>query len=311
MQFKSNKENLILASKGFAMGMADIVPGVSGGTIALVTGIYNELVSSIAKLDKAAFHLLFKFKFQELFIHMNAKFLIPLAVGIFSAIIIMSKVMHFFMHEFPVYTWSLFFGLIIASVIFVSKQIPSLKSFKSISFLAIGTIIGYAVVSLIPVSTPDTLPMIFLSGSIAICAMILPGISGSFILLIFGKYLTITSALKNPFADGSLLMIIVFSFGCLIGLILFSKFLNYLLTHFYGPTMAVLTGFMIGSLKKIWPWKNIVDQTIIRGKVHVLEEQAFIPSEFSTQVALALLFMILGFILIFAVERLGQKIPSK
>lgn len=300
------KTKLPLFFRGFAMGMADIVPGVSGGTIALVTGIYHELVGSIAKVNKEALRLLFKFQIRELFIHMNASFLIPLVLGIFSAVILMSRVMHFFMSEYSVYTWSLFFGLIIASVIYVSKHIPNIKSAKSLSLLGLGTIIGYAAVSLIPVSTPDTNLVLFGSGAIAICAMILPGISGSFILLILGKYLTITSALKNPFDEGSLSMIIVFSLGCLFGLLIFSKFLNFLLRNYYGATMSVLTGFMVGSLKKIWPWKTVVNQTVIRGKTHVLEEASYLPSSLNSELFLALFFMMVGFALILMVERAGK-----
>lgn len=288
------------------MGMADIVPGVSGGTIALVTGIYDELVSSIAKVNKTAFQLLWQKKFKDFFEYLNIWFFLPLGAGIFSAIILMSRVMHFLMSEYAIYTWSFFFGLIVASVIYVSKHIPNLKTPINLVGLSSGSIIGYLAVSLIPVNTPDTYLMLFLSGTIAICAMILPGISGSFILLILGKYLSITSALKNPFGGDNFTAILVFSSGCLVGLLSFSKFLNYLLKNFYGLTMSLLTGFMIGSLKKIWPWKSAINETVIRGKRHVLEEANYLPDQLNSEVLLAFVFAVIGLVLIFFVERLGR-----
>ncbi|MAZ47180.1 MAG: DUF368 domain-containing protein [Halobacteriovoraceae bacterium] len=293
------------------MGMADIVPGVSGGTIALVTGIYDELVSSIAKINKTAVDLLIQKRFKDLLDHINISFLIPLGVGILTAIILMSRIMHFLMNEHAIYTWSFFFGLILASVVYVAKHIPNLKKPINLVALGVGSITGYLAVSLIPVNTPETHLMLFLSGAIAICAMILPGISGSFILLILGKYMSITSALKNPFVGDNITAIIVFSSGCLLGLLSFSKMLNFLLKNYYGLTMSLLTGFMIGSLKKIWPWKSAINEIIIRGKRHVLEEANYLPDHLNSEVILALIFAGLGLALIFFVERLGQTVESK
>lgn len=301
------KKQLLISLKGFAMGMADIVPGVSGGTVALITGVYNELIKTISSFNKEAIKLLLKFQIKDFLKHMNGPFIIPLFIGIILAILTMSRLMHFLMSEYAVYTWSLFFGLIIASIFFVARLIPNLKSPSNIVTMIAGGGIGYAVVSLIPVHTPDTPLMFFLSGAIAICAMILPGISGSFILLILGKYLTVTSALKNPFADGNLLMIAIFCIGCFIGLVSFSKFLNYVLDKFYGKTMSLLTGFMIGSLKKIWPWREVLEEKIIRGKTHVLRDQLILPAEANIELFLAVACMFIGAILILTLERAGNK----
>ena len=301
------KNKLILFAKGFSMGVADIVPGVSGGTIALVTGIYDELIKSISSINKSFFQNILKLNIKEALNQINIAFLLPLICGIGFAIISMSRIMHFFMSEYSVYTWSLFFGLILSSIIYISKTIEDIFSPKKMIGIILGSLIGYAVVSLIPVQTSEASWMIFLSGSIAICAMILPGISGSFILLILGKYLFVTSAIKNPFLMESLSTIATFGGGCIVGLLLFSKLLNYLLNNFHGMTMAVLTGFMVGSMKKIWPWKEVLETTMIRGKVHVLKEMNIVPSEINTEVILAVFFMILGVSLVLILEKMSKK----
>lgn len=304
---KPNKNQILVGLKGFAMGMADIVPGVSGGTVALITGVYDDLIQSISSVNKEFITKLFKFDVKGVLNHVNAPFIIPLFVGIILAIVSMSKVMHFFMTNYSIYTWSLFFGLILASIIYVGKTVENIFHPKSMVFVAIGTGVGYAIVSLVPVHTPETALMTFLSGCIAICAMILPGISGSFILLILGKYLFVTSALKNPFNIDAITTIMTFVMGCLVGLLSFSKVLNYLLKNFHNIMMCVLTGFMIGSLKKIWPWREVLESTIIRGKTKVLQDQVFFPSEFSAEVITAFVIMIIGFGLIFVIEKLGNK----
>ena len=304
---KPNKNQILVGLKGFAMGMADIVPGVSGGTVALITGVYDDLIQSISSVNKEFITKLFKFDVKGVLNHVNAPFIIPLFVGIILAIVSMSKVMHFFMTNYSIYTWSLFFGLILASIIYVGKTVENIFHPTIMVFVAIGTGVGYAIVSLVPVHTPETALMTFLSGCIAICAMILPGISGSFILLILGKYLFVTSALKNPFNIDAITTIMTFVMGCLVGLLSFSKVLNYLLKNFHNIMMCVLTGFMIGSLKKIWPWREVLESTIIRGKTKVLQDQVFFPSEFSAEVITAFVIMIIGFALIFVIEKLGNK----
>lgn len=305
-----SKSQLLLVLKGFCMGAADIVPGVSGGTVALVTGIYNELIATISSVNKDLIRSILKFDIRAVVIQLNLKFLIPLMVGIFSAILGMARIIHFCMQEYPHYTWSLFFGLIGASVILVGKMVENFFSTKNIISFVTGTIIGLVIVSAIPVQTSNAYPFIFLAGSIAICAMILPGISGSFILLILGKYAFVTSALKNPFLGENLLVIIVFAIGCLFGLIAFSKLLNFLLKNYYNIMLSLLMGFMLGSMKKIWPWKETIESVTIRGKEHTLSEALIFPSDFNLQVVTAFGIMLSSFIFVCLIDYYSHKSRS-
>ena len=304
---KLSKDQISILAKGFCMGCADIVPGVSGGTVALVTGIYDRLIGAISAVNKKFLSLLISMEFKKALEHIDFYFLLPLMIGVFSAIISMAKLMHFLMNEYGVYTWSLFFGLILASIIFVAKQVNNIKKFKQIFFVILGTAIGHAVVTLIPVETPHSFFYVFLAGSIAICAMILPGISGSFILLILGKYLYITSAIKAPLEGDNLLTIITFAAGCLVGLLLFSKLLNYLLKNHHNPMMSILVGFMLGSLQKIWPWKEVLKEKMIRGKTHILEERLVWPSNIGAEETIAFVIMGVGFVLVFMIEKKVNK----
>lgn len=301
------KEQFFILLKGFAMGVADIVPGVSGGTIAFITGIYDRLLESISSVNLKFFKYLFTFRIKEALGHIQFFFLLPLFSGIIFAILSTSRLMHFLMNDYPIFTWATFFGLIASSILYVGKQINKPLEIKNLSSLIIGTIIGYVLVSLIPVSTPNSYLFIFLSGMIAICAMILPGISGSFILLILGKYAFITAALKSPFAENNLILILIFCFGCLIGILSFSKFLNWFLKHFHNITMAFLTGFMIGSLKKIWPWKQTLESTIIRGKTYILREENIFPPSLDVDFGIAISLMTLGFLSVIIIESISQR----
>lgn len=298
--------NPILVLKGFAMGLADIVPGVSGGTVAFITGIYDELLKSISSVNKEFIQLLLSFKIKAAFEHLNIKFLAPLFLGIASAILLTSRLMHYLLQTHPTHTWGFFFGLIVASIIYIAKSVEKPWDFKKVTKILMGASIGYALVSLVPVQSENNYLNIFLSGSVAICAMILPGISGSFILLILGKYAFITGALKAPFADNNLIFILIFCIGCLIGILSFSKLLNFLMNKYHQAMILILTGFMIGSLKKIWPWKETLEAITVRGKTHVLREANILPQlDSSTLGTLAL--MLLGFIIVFAIERFAKK----
>ncbi len=302
-----NKKNALIFAKGFCMGCADIVPGVSGGTVALVTGIYDQLIQAISSVNKEFIKLALSFKIKDALTHINFPFLLPLMIGIFAAVISMAKVIHYFMAEYSTYTWALFFGLILSSIYYVAKMIPNIKQPKLIACALFGTIVGYLVVSAFPVDTPNSHLFIFLSGCVAICAMILPGISGSFILLILGKYLYVTSALKNPFVDNNLAIIFVFALGCLVGLLAFSKLLNYLLKHWHDFIMAMLMGFMIGSLRKIWPWREAIESKIIRGKTHVLTDTIYFPTDFNFEVIMAFTIMLLGIASVILIELISHR----
>lgn len=301
------KEQMILSLKGMAMGIADIVPGVSGGTIAFITGIYDQLVESISLVNKDFVKLLIQFKIKQALAHIHFQFLFPLMGGIFTSLILGARLMHYLLHLYPDQTWSLFFGLIAASIIYIGKQIIEIKHPMHISTIVVGTIIGYLLVSLMPVDTANNYLNLFGAGAVAICAMILPGISGSFILLILGKYAFVTGALKQPFIDNHFQVIMVFTFGCLFGLLSFSKVLNWLLKNFHNFMMCFLTGFMIGSMKKIWPWKEVLESKVIREKTYVLQETNILPTQFDASFWLAITLMLVGFFIVFALEKVSKK----
>ena len=301
----SVKKAGLLSLKGLCMGSADVIPGVSGGTIALITGIYEDLISALQSIDAAMVKKLLSFDLKGALARIHIRFLLSLFIGIGVAIISLARLMNFLLNHYPVLTWSLFFGLIAASILVVSRQVADWHARTGISLVG-GTAVAAFIVNLIPVTTPEALWFILLCGIIAICAMILPGISGAFILLILGKYEFITATLKNPFVPYNLMIILIFCLGCLIGLLSFSRLLNYLLTNFRSLTMAFLTGLMVGSMPKIWPWKEVLETRIIRGKPHVIWGTNIMPETLSTEVLLALALALIGFIAVLIIERLAR-----
>lgn len=268
---KGLKKYLGVTIKGACMGAADVIPGVSGGTIAFITGIYDEFVGSIASINMEAVRLLLKGRLKDFWKQINGNFLLSLILGIGISVISLAGLMQMLLRDFPIQTWAFFFGLIVASSIFILRGISGWK-WRDGAFLVFGCILGAVVCTLSPTKTPDALWFIFLSGAIAICAMILPGISGSFILLILGKYQyimqCITSCVTNvgalwgsSGADSgvfwsSACVLVVFLVGAVVGILAFSKFLHWLLARWNKETLIVLAGFIIGSLVKVWPWSN-------------------------------------------------------
>jgi len=299
----SSKEAAILTLKGLCMGSADIIPGVSGGTIALITGIYSQLLRAIKSIGLEMAGKLLKFDVRGALSEVHIRFLLSLFAGIILAILSLARLMNFLLHNYPVPTWSLFFGLIAASIFVVGRQVRGWIGNPGFWFIA-GTVAAYFIVGMIPVSTPEKLWFIFISGVIAICAMILPGISGAFILLILGKYEFITGTLKNPFIQNNMLIIIVFCAGCAVGLLGFSRILNYFLENYYNSALAFLTGLMTGSMQKIWPWKEVLSSKIIRGKEHVMAYSNVLPKELDAEFFFAVSLVIFGFILVISLERL-------
>lgn len=257
--------------KGMCMGAADVIPGVSGGTIAFIMGIYDEFVGSIAKIDSTALRMFFGGRFRDFWKHINGGFLLSLILGIGASVVLLAGLMQMLLAEYPIQTWAFFFGLIVASSIFILRGISGWRV-SDFGFLALGAVLGVLVCTLSPVQTPESLWFIFLSGALAICAMILPGISGSFILLILGKYKFIMSAITTFIgnigfiwgsADASASafweasgVLAVFAVGAVVGILGFSKFLHWLLARWHKETLIVLAGFIIGSLVKVWPWSN-------------------------------------------------------
>ena len=308
------KDYLMLALKGSGMGAADVIPGVSGGTIAFMTGIFEELVASINSFDATAVRLLLSGKIKELWKHVNGSFLLAVGCGILFSVVTLAKIMLYLLTHHPIETWAFFFGLIVASSIFILRGIKG-WNIVSVLLTVFGIILGITVCTLSPTETPDDLWFIFLSGAIAICAMILPGISGSFILLILGKYEyimeTITRLTSGDLAT-ALPIIGVLGVGAATGIIAFSKLLHWLLGKFHTQTLLVMAGFIIGSLVKVWPWSNM--EAIKESQFPGLPEEALalIPLE---QVDMhytgAVIFALVGFFLVTGIELLGKAFGKK
>lgn len=314
----------MIAVKGACMGAADVIPGVSGGTIAFITGIYDQLIGSINSINGEAIKLFFSGRFKEFWKHINGSFLVSLFCGILFSVLTLAGLMQYLLEHHPIQTWAFFFGLIVASSIFILKGIEG-WNMKYVIFVILGIILGVVVCTLSPTQTPDALWFIFLSGAIAICAMILPGISGSFILLILGKYKFIMGAitgLTSGAAVGeSMVILSVFAVGAVCGLLSFSKFLHWLLGRYHKQTLLVLAGFIIGSLVKVWPWSNM--EAIVTAQFPEIADMvrataepvpAEILSDYIPQVDLqigsAILFALLGFSLVTGIETAG-KLLSK
>jgi putative membrane protein len=247
------KDYILTFLKGMSMGAADVVPGVSGGSIALIAGIYQKLLDSIKSIDRTALGFLFKFEIKRLWDYINGSFLFTLLAGILTSIFSLSKVITYLMDNHPIPLWSFFCGLIIISAVIILRDIKRWNIGVILS-LILGTIAAYWITGLPPTTTPDTLWFTFVAGAIAICAMILPGISGSFLLLVMGQYERILDAVNEK----NLLIIALFGSGCVVGLLSFSRLISWLLKHYHAVTIGVLSGFMLGSLNKIWPWKEIL-----------------------------------------------------
>lgn len=298
--------------KGMAMGGADVVPGVSGGTIALITGIYGRLLAAIASVDKEALSLLIKFRIKELFAKLDMAFLLPMLLGIATSILTLAKAISYLLENHPITVWSFFFGLIVASTLVVSRTVRKWR-LQELFFLLLGLCIAFAITSLSPASTPEALWFIFLSGFIAISAMILPGISGSFILVLLGKYEYVLNALT----EFKFIVILTFIFGCLAGILSISRGISWMLRHFYTQTIALLAGFMLGSLNKVWPWKKVTEFIMDRhGNPKPLVEENLMPHHYmdaTSQDPLileALFFAAIGFGLVVLLERIAAKIKT-
>ena len=294
----------LVCIKGMAMGAADVVPGVSGGTIAFIVGIYEELLDSIRSFSPATVRLLFQEGPAVFWKAINGNFLVSLVTGILISILSLARAITYLLDHQPILIWSFFFGLIFSSIIYMARQITKLEMGVVISGL-IGTVIAYTVSISPPTQAPDNLWFVFLSGAIAICAMILPGISGSFILLLLGLYSFILNALKSF----DLVVITVFVSGCIVGLLSFSHFLGWLLKNYKDITIALLTGFLVGSLNVVWPWKYVTESFINRhGKSVALSYDRVSPNQYevltqaSSQWMLAIAFMLFGFALVFLLE---------
>ena len=276
---KSLSKVFSLVVKGFVMGSADVVPGVSGGTMALVLGIYERLINSIRCVNKRTISLIFKFRIKEFFQEVPWRFLGAIGAGILLAIFTLARPIEWLLEHKQAYVWAFFFGLVVASIFFVRRKVRKFTALN-ISTLIAGGIIAYLIAGLLPTTTPEGMLYYFISGVIAICAMILPGISGSYLLLIMGKYEQILHAVN----DREFSTLLVFTLGALVGIVIFAKFLSWLLQHYHDFTMAALIGLMIGSLRRIWPW-----QMHVESNVHILG------------------LILLGILSVLLIEKIGKK----
>lgn len=297
---------LMITVKGICMGAADVIPGVSGGTIAFLMGIYEEFVNSIKSIDLKAVKLLFSGKFREFWQKINGNFLISLLIGILISIFSLAKLMQYLLENYPIPLWSFFFGLIIASAIYILKGVKGWKISDFFS-LIVGIGIGIAICLLSPSNTPETWWFIMLSGAIAICAMILPGISGSFILLLLGKYAFMMDAVSSL----NMAVLSLFIIGALIGIISFSHLLSWLLKKFYNGTIVLLAGMMIGSLLKVWPWKHVLPSGVDRPLLPFGEHNYQIVTGFDPQILQAVIFGLIGLALVFVIEFLSVSMKRK
>jgi len=294
------KRYLRLFGTGLAMGTADLIPGVSGGTIAFLSGIYEELLHSIKIMSGEFLRLLLSGKIREAFSVIPFKFLVPLTFGLFTAVLSLANLMSYLLEEYPIFVWSFFFGLVLASTWIVLKRVVKWDISDKLAFV-LSTIAAYILVGAIPVETPNTPFFIFVSGMIAICAMILPGISGSFILLLLGKYQQILGAVTNK----DVVTLAIFMVGAVLGLALFSRLLSWLFKNHHDISVAILAGVMLGSIRKIWPWKETVMTRInSHGDVVPLVEENILPQTFDISVLFALVLAIIGAALVIYFDRM-------
>ena len=298
------KDYALLTLKGIGMGAADVVPGVLGGTIAFIVGIYEELIDSIKSINLTSLKMLFSLKFGRFWKAVNGNFLLAIISGIGISVFSLAKLITYLLVHEPVLVWAFFFGLVLASIWFVSREVTK-WNVKTVAGFVLGAVAAYVITVTTPAETPDDLWFIFLCGAIAICAMILPGISGSFILVLLGKYFFIMEAVKSL----RMSILLVFAGGAVIGISLFSRALSYALHRFHNITIAVLSGFMLGSLNKVWPWKETIETYIDRhGVAKPLIEANILPDR---QLWEAIGLAAAGFVLVYLLELISLKGKKK
>ena len=296
---------------GLLMGAADVVPGVSGGTIAFILGVYDRLISALSRVNKDSVKMLLKADFKALWLYFDGTFLLLLGSGILTSIFILAGFVTYLLEVYPSYLWSFFFGLILASAKLLINQIQGFN-WRHFLIIVLGAGVGMSLSLLVPTQFNTSLSMVFFSGMVAICAMILPGISGSFLLLMMGMYGFILSAIKSF----DLLVISIFSAGALIGLLSFSKILNYLLNRARFMTLAALTGVMLGALVKVWPWKVVTKWMLLSDKKIPLEESLVLPwgvpnFHFLTSFAYPVLFILVGFLSVILISYIFLRNSDK
>lgn len=295
------------------MGIADAVPGVSGGTIAFITGIYEELLHSLNEIDRDAFRLLMRFRLAELWKKINGNFLLTVLAGVVTSLLVLVGFIFNLIIHFPILISSFFFGVIFASVVLVLKEIKT-WGHKPILTFTLSAAIGYFITTLSPVETPDTYGFVFICGALALCSMILPGISGAFILVLLGKYQFMISSL----VELDLGVICVFAAGGILGLLSFARLITWILDHYHHITVAMLAGFILGSLNKVWPWRQGLEYATTRkGEQVAVFDKSILPWNFLSetgkdpQLFQAILMMALGVCIVIVTERIATRLKLK
>jgi len=303
------RKYVVLFVKGAAMGAANVIPGVSGGTIAFITGVFEPLIGSLKSIDAEAVRLLLRFRLRELAAHVNLPFLVALGAGAVTSILSLARVMEWLFAKHPVLTWAFFFGLILSSVVFVGKAIRRWTAPVVVLFV-LGTAVAVAIALLRPASENDNIAYVFLCGVVAICSMIIPGLSGSFVLLLMGDYMLVMESVARM----NFTILVPLLLGCGIGLLAFSRLLDWVFRTHHDAAVALVTGFILGSLLIIWPWKETIPllddagmPVVRKGETVIQGYHWILPGSFNGEVAAAVGVMLAGAILVVILERLGNR----
>lgn len=307
------QDYILLYIKGLCIGIADAVPGVSGGTIAFITGIYEELLHSLNEVDRDAFRLLIRFRLAGLWKKINGNFLLTVSAGVITSLLVLVSVIFNLIAHYPVLVGSFFFGVIFASVALVLKEIKA-WGYKPIVAFAASAVIGYFITTLSPMETTDAYWFVFICGALATCPMIFPGISGAFILVLLGKY----QFMINSLTELNLGVIFIFSAGGILGLLGFARLITWVLDHYHHVTVAVLAGFILGSLNKVWPWRQALEfATTRKGSQVAVFDKSILPWHFLSetgrdpQLFQAILMMALGVCIVIVTERIATRLKLK
>jgi putative membrane protein len=307
------QDYILLYVKGLCIGIANAVPGVSGGTIAFITGIYNELLHALNEIDRDAGKLLLTFRVAACWKKINGNFLLTVLAGICTSLFFLAGTVFNLLVNHPVLLHAFFFGVIFASVALVLKEIKA-WGYKPIVAFILSTTLAYLATTLSPLSTPDSLWIVFICGVLAICAMILPGLSGAFLLVLLGKYQFMISAIT----DLNVTVIVIFSLGCVLGLMGFARLITWVLDHYHRITVAVLAGFMFGSLNKLWPWRQGLEYvTNTKGQQVAVFDKSILPwhtlsiTGKDPQLFQAILMMSLGLFIVIVLERIATRLKLK
>lgn len=296
------KNHFILFLKGMAMGVANVIPGVSGGTIALITEIYEDLIHSLKSIDTHALKLILNFKVKEFIEYTNFYFLLSIFGGSIVSVFSIASLFKYLFEHYPIFIWAFFFGLILASIYFVGKRITKWNLWNVV-ILLLGASLAFSLSFISPTSQNENLFYVFICGIIGISGMMLPGLSGSFILILMGNYQLL---MVNAITDLNIVLLSVFLLGSIFGLISFSRVLSWVFKNYKNATLALLTGFIFGSLNIIWPWKKELKHIIVNGEKKILSYEIYFPNQFDSQTIIAFTLLILGILIVCWMERFSS-----